>query len=268
MLSINCILADISNRYRIAEEYGTCNDKNESLLRCATSYYWLYNNAWDCLTEEQKCDLDVFIKSNFNCKYYTPCTQSTTDCSNLNSVTITSDFSNADEYKYTYTASNLIGQPPYTYLWTFDNSDYHLDTGSTATSASITLVRDELASVPASQVTLQVRDNQDCVAVKTYNYTCVPGVNNTDFGTLCLATFSISILGMLNTSICPYTNLNWAITEFQLPTGFSVIMNGAVAEFSTSGVSAGTKVIPVRVRTMNGDYSNWANITVNLQPIC
>ena len=86
MRSINCVLADLVNQKRIAEEYGLCKPTLLEKLKCASSYYWLYNNAWSCLDDCQQNDISVFITSNFNCTSYIPCTDKEVDCTQITAV--------------------------------------------------------------------------------------------------------------------------------------------------------------------------------------
>jgi len=80
MLSINCVLADITNKLRVAESYGTCDERWKDLLHIIGRYQWVYNNAWDCLTDCQKKDVEVFLKTNFNLTSYSTCEDITDDC--------------------------------------------------------------------------------------------------------------------------------------------------------------------------------------------
>lgn len=80
MLNLNCLLADLTNKLRIANSYGICTDKLVSLVKCVSSYQWLYNNAWDCLDQCQKNKIDSFLKSNFNGYSYSMCEDEVLEC--------------------------------------------------------------------------------------------------------------------------------------------------------------------------------------------
>lgn len=80
MLNINCALTDIVNKKRISEKYGICTDKWDEILCYLSTYQWMYNNAWSCLTDLQKKQVDIFLKTHFNCVSYVDCTDTTNEC--------------------------------------------------------------------------------------------------------------------------------------------------------------------------------------------
>ncbi len=80
MLNLNCLLADLVNKIRVAEQYGLCDDRYKVLLSYVSSYQWLYNNAWDCLEDVDKKDIENFVNCNWNCKSFTMCTANEVEC--------------------------------------------------------------------------------------------------------------------------------------------------------------------------------------------
>lgn len=80
MLSINCVLANLANQLRIAEEYGLCKPELVEKVKNATAYNWINSYAAQCLTDCQLQDIDIFVNSNFNCISDNPCEDTVVNC--------------------------------------------------------------------------------------------------------------------------------------------------------------------------------------------
>lgn len=267
MLTTNCALAYLNNQLRLKEEYGICEDKYETLVKCMASYYWLYNNAWSCLTTDQQCDLDVFIKSNLNGISEVSCSDTTTSCLTFATASIVANLSNATNYIYTFSISPLAGIAPYSYLWSIVGGSFVYTNGTTATSSQISILNtDTTGVIDSTSVNCIIEDSQGCVVSRTHSILCTPYLTPTVYANQCITNFNINLSTIVDTSACN-TTIDWVNTQFQLPAGISVVMVGSTAQF-TSINPVGVYGIQIRIKTTTGFYSNWSTITVHTALVC
>lgn len=267
MLSTNCALAHLTNNLRIKQEYGLCEEEIIKLVRCISSYYWLYNNAWDCLTADQQWDLDVFIKSNLNSIYETVCADLTLSCAGLASGNIVANLTDASTYTYSFNISPLAGTSPYIYLWTPVGGSLIFTSGTTSSSSTITLVNtDTIGTISGTSIGCNIGDAQGCIVTRTYSIPCTPYLIPTVYTNQCTTGFNIDLNVIVDSASCG-TSISWVNTQFQLPAGISVVMVGSIAQF-TSTNPVGTYGIQVRVKTTSGFYSNWSTLTVQTETVC
>ena len=128
MLNLNCVLADITNKIRIASKYGTCDEKWFELQGYLSSYQWIFNNAWDCLTSCQQQDIATFLRSNFNGYSYTMCEDVTETCA-ATPAPLNDNCSGAISMGYPIASRPTSNVPDLTNTYTCGVVDYPLDSG-------------------------------------------------------------------------------------------------------------------------------------------